>query len=242
MAKRKGVDEKLVQQAEESARERKIKREARKSTLGLKKDDTLDIEHVVDAHIAGEVTKEKDLAQSVAEMDEIIKHGDGFPKNPDRWGYRGKLTVASPGHIIDDPTYIPEYVETKSGYKRHIVNHRIINGQLHVLTTDSARKMRWCAMDFINRHKRRGFRFESYKELFKDTGMFEDAPGDMIKNGDVILMSISMDGWERMKAERDRLQSALEGAYGAELFAAGQAYGAPTFKEDSKRGVREYYT
>ncbi|KKK64743.1 hypothetical protein LCGC14_2981130 [marine sediment metagenome] len=64
--------------------------------------------------------------------------------------------------------------------------------------------------------------------------MFEDAPGDMVKNGDVILMTISLDGWERMKAERDRLQSALEGAYGAELFAAGHAYGAPTFKEDKE--------
>lgn len=241
MAKRKGVDEKLVQQAEESARKRKVNRQARKETLGLKEDDVLDIEHVVDAHIAGEVTKETDLAQSVAEMDEIIKHGDGFP-DAERWGYKGKLTIASPGHLIDDPSYIPQYVETHSGYKRHIANHRIINGQLHVLTRDSARKFRWCAPEFITRHKRRGFRFASYKELFKDTGMFEEAPGDMVKNGDVILMHISLDGWERMKAERDRLQSALEGAYGGELFAAGQAYGAPTFKEDPKRGVREYFT
>ena len=73
--------------------------------------------------------------------------------------------------------------------------------------------------------------------------MFEDfGPMHQIRNGDLVLMKISMSGWERMRKEKNNLQRALEGTFGDELFADGQRMGVPTFKEDFNRGVREYMT
>ena len=238
------VIESLVQKAEIDARERKQGKKAplKKRTVEVKENDTLDIQHVVDAHIAGEIQSSKEMAAAVREMDEIVATPDFPPAK--RWGNKGRLTIMSPGTVVEDPTYIPEYVETRSGFKRHIANHRTINGQNVVLTSDSQRKYRWCAKSpkKIALHKRRGYRFSSYKALFEDTDLLECVTGDIVQNGDLYLMEISLDGWESMVAERQRLQSALEGSYGNELFSQGQRFGVPTFKEDANRGVREYYT
>ena len=137
------VNESLVQRAEIDARERKQGKKAplKKRTVELKENDTLDIQHVVDAHIAGEIASAKEMAAAVREIEEIQKTPDFPPVK--RWGNKGPLTIMSPGTIVEDLTYIPEYVETRSGFKRHIANHRTINGLTVVLTSDSQRKYRW---------------------------------------------------------------------------------------------------
>ena len=222
------------------------KRAAKKAAFlkAVKPGDTLDIAPAVEAQKQQEIVIEADAKRIVAEISAIEAQPD-FPK-VERWGARGKLTISSPGTIVEDPTYIPEFVETHGGFKRRVCRHVVIDGQTVVLTADSQRKFRWCRKDDptrISTHKRRGFRFSSYPALFDDTGLFEESTGTKhVVNGDLVLMEISMDGWERMRAEKKRLQAALEGSYGNELFAAGARSGVPTFKDDMKRGVREYMT
>lgn len=210
----------------------------------IKEGDVLDIQPTVDAFKEVEMLNVEAAKAAVKEIEEIQNAPD-FPKI-ERWGHKGPLTIASPGDIVEDPTYIPESVETNSGGRRRIACHRIIEGQTVVLTADGRRKFRWCRYKDATRissHRRRGFRFEDYRKLFKGTGLFEDVGVDhQIHNGDLVLMSIPMDGWERMRAEKKRLQAALEASHGSELFDAGARAGVPTFKEDFNRGVREYYT
>jgi hypothetical protein len=204
----------------------------------LKSGDTLDIAPVVEQARAQEVTNLAEARRIVSEISEV----QNYEEKVERWGDRGPLTIASPGSIVEDPFYIPEVVHTYDGIARRVANHRVISGSMHTLTADSQRKYRWCRPDKINLHKRRGFGFSKYKELFQDTGLFEEGSGSTVRNGDNILMEISLDGWERMCEERDRLQAQLSGSEGNELFQEGNARGVPTFREDFKRGVREYYT
>ena len=202
---------------------------------------------VQQAVVAQEKFNVKEAEAAVKEI-EMLERTQDFPRgNPiKRWGQHSKLTIATPGDIVDDPTYIPEVVDLVDGTRRRIANHRIIDGQLVVLTADSQRKYRWCRSTDNTRiatHKRRGFRFSDYKALFAQTGLFEDwGPMHQVRNGDLVLMEISMDGWERMRLEKKRLRAALEATYGDELFSAGTKSGVPTFKEDFNRGVREYMT
>lgn len=223
---------------------------AKKQTDALaKKGDTSDfMTSPVQQEIATQDKFNVQEAEKAIEEISLLERTQDFPRgNPiERWGQHAKLTIATPGHIVDDPTYIPEIVDLSDGSRRRIANHRIIDGQLVVLTADSQRKYRWCRCNDNTRlstHKRRGFRFSSYKDLFAGTGLFEDwGPMHQVRNGDLVLMEISMDGWERMRLEKKRLQAALEATYGDELFSAGQSSGVPTFKEDFNRGVREYMT
>lgn len=202
--------------------------------------DTLDIAPVVEQFKAAEALSVEEIKAAIVEIDEVQK----TPDMPKRWGDRGGLTIASPGNIVDDPTYIPEIVKTRDGVARHVSNHRIIDGQMHTLTKDSREKYRWCRDDGrkIPIHQRRGYRFERYSQTFADTGLFTEGPGDTVKNGDLLLMKIYLGAWEKMREEKLRLQSALEGNQGNELFSAGASAGVPTFKENTKTGVREMYT
>src|SRR3990167_9218142 len=102
------VIESLVEKADKAAvaRKRGEKPPLKKPTIALAENDELDIQHVVDAHLAGEAMNATDMAQAIREIEEIEKTPD-FPKIK-RWGNKGPLTIASPGTIVEDPTYIPE--------------------------------------------------------------------------------------------------------------------------------------
>ena len=206
-----------------------------------KSGDTLDMAPVVEEFRAAEVMGVAEMKRNVAEINEV-QHAPDMPK---RWGAgRGKMTIATPGTIVDDPTYIPEIVTTRDGVQRNVSRHRVIDGQLVVLTADGQSKYRWCRDDGrkIPLHQRRGFTFEKYSATFEDTGLFTRGEGNTVRNGDIILMRIYLDGWEKMRAEKRRLQSILEGDTGGELFAAGAQAGVPTFKDNIKTGTREFYT
>lgn len=208
-----------------------------------KSGDTLDIQPTIEKAKEDAVANFATAKKIVAEIQEL----QDTPDMPKRWGQgrHKSLTIASPGAIIEDATYIPEYVETYSGERRHVSSHRVINGQTHTLSADSTRKFRWCNYTNARKmalHRRRGFNFVKYTDLFEHTGLFEHGEGNRVLNGDLCLMEVSMDGWERMAAEKERLQRHLEGEEGGSLFRAGEQYGAPTFREDKKRGVREYMT
>ena len=105
-------------------------------------------------------------------------------------------------------------------------------------------KYRWCRNDGrkIPLHQRRGYVYEKYSATFEDTGLFQSGPGDTVKNGDLVLMKIYMDGWEKMRQEKKNLQAMLEGNIGSELFQTGADHGVPTFKDNIDTGVREFYT
>ena len=211
---------------------------AKKSTVRIKPGDTLDIAPKVEAA----VSKEKlSVAEAKKQIEEI--QSTERPELP-RWGDKGPLTIASPGSIVPDPLYIPEYVDVNDGTTRRVALFRVIRGQRHTLTADGQRKFRWCKKDSqrIAIHKSYGYRFSSYSSLFANTGLFEQGPGDMVLNGDLVLMEISLDGWERLHEEKMRLQLMLEGSHINDLAAEGERYGVPTFVEDRNRGVREFLT
>ncbi len=217
-------------------------RKTNKTTEALAKSgDTLDTGPAFKQFQGAEKMSVDAMKMAVKEIDEI----QSTPDLPKRWrSDRGPLTIASPGNIVEDPSYIPERVTTRDGIERHVSNHRIIDGQAVILTKDSQMKYRWCRNDGrkIPLHQRRGYVYEKYSQTFADTGLFVQGPGDTIKNGDLILMKIYMDAWEKMRTEKKNLQAALEGAIGGELFQAGQDQGVPTFKDNIKTGTREFYT
>lgn len=196
---------------------------------------------VTDVDIAAEAAlkSEAEARKELKEMEEVQSTPD--KPMPERWGYQ-RLTIATPGTIAPDPFYIPETVELTTGGRRRIATHRWIRGQLHVLTSDGQRKFRWCSRRKIPIHKRYGFRFASYRELFDNTGLFESGPGDTVWNGDAVLMSISLDGWERMRQQTEELRKWLDGSFGNEFFQKAQNAGVPSFQEDPDRGVREMMT
>lgn len=211
-----------------------------KQKIALKKSEKLDFEPALNkakADMAAEALAQKEWMQ---EVESISRE----PELPKRWGTQKRLTVATPGHLISDPTFIPETVELTTGGSRRVATHRWIDGQFRILTADGSGVYRWCANipQRLSIHKSHGFRFSSYTKLFEDTGLFESNPSRWVINGDLVLMEISLDGWERQQTQARKIRSALEGAYGSELFAAGQRYGAPTFIENHETGVREYYT
>lgn len=225
------------------AKKKVTPRKTNKTTEALKKSgDTLDIAPAFKEFKGAEVMSVDAMKLAIKEIEEV----QSTPDMPKRWrGDRGPMTIASPGDIVEDPTYIPEYVTTRDGIKRHVANHRIIDGQLVILTKDSLMKYRWCRDDGrrIPLHQRRGYIYEKYSQTFEDTGLFQSGRGDTVKNGgDLILMKIYMDAWEKMRKEKRNLQAALEGAIGGELFQAGQDQGVPTFKDNIKAGTREFMT
>lgn len=192
-----------------------------------------------DADLAAEAALEAE--QRLREMEEVQKTPDMPPRLPDRWGDQ-RLTIATPGTLRDDPFYIPEFIEGADKVMKRVATHRWINGQFHIFNRRGDCKFRWCAKQRIPVHKRYGFRYCSYRDLFEGTGYFESGPGDTIWNGDVVLMEISIDGWERQCRQTAELRSYMEGSYGNEFFQHGNTSGVPTFREDLDRGVREYMT
>lgn len=194
---------------------------------------------VTDADIAVEAALGAE--KRLAEMERVMKTPDMPPGLPERWGDK-RLTIATPGTLRDDPFYIPEFVEGPNGVQRRVAVHRWINGQFHILNAKGDGKFRWNARGRIGIHKRYGFRFVSYRKLFDGTGLFESGPGDTIWNGDVVLMEIGMEGWERMCRDTAELRGYLEGSYGNEFYHHGDSAGVHTFHEDLEKGTREYMT
>lgn len=204
----------------------------------IKPGDSIDMQPKVKEALAIEAADLEAARRFVEEVDSI----QAEPQMP-RWG-GGRLTIATPGDMVDDPSYIPDVVELRSGGSRRVACHRVINGQLRCLTADSSELFRWCKFTTqrISIHKGHGYRFARYSELFEDTGLFEKGEGDVVRNGDLVLMKIPLDGLRRLIERRNKVQAAYEQAVGQETFEAGTALGVPTFRDDFKRGVREFYT
>lgn len=197
-----------------------------------------------DASIAADkaLKEEETLQARLKERQEVEESPDMPTMIPKRWGDSRRLTFASPGTIQRDPFYIPEFVDTGSGGKRRVAVHRYINGQLHVLTPDGRAKYRWTNRGKIAIQKRYGFRFSSFKGLFDGSGLFEKKEGDTVWNGDVVLMHIGLEHWEKKCRETAELRGYLEGAYGSQFFQNAQDTGVPSFQDDMRRGVREMMT
>jgi hypothetical protein len=210
-----------------------VQRKAETRQALNKSGDTLDADAAVDAAINAEA--------AVREAEKVINTPDAPEWMPERWGNQ-RLTIATPGNLKDDPFYIPETVETTAGGVRRVATHRWIRGQFHILTPDGRGKYRWCSRQRSPIHKRYGFRFSSYSKLFNGTGLFESGNGDTIWNGDAVLMEISLDGWEKMVKDTADRRAFLEGSYGNEFFQRAQNVGAPSFKDDLNRDVREWMT
>lgn len=214
----------------------------KQSSIKLKAGDRLDIQPAVDKANAEDRREGLALRERVAEFEKLARTSNDAPT---RWGEHGRrLTIATPGYLIQDPTYIPETVECSDGTVRRVCKHAWINGQYTQLTADGQKKYRW-----MHNHPLRfavvtgfGYRFTSYKKTFANTPLFSEGPQDRVVNGDNVLMEIYLDGWEKLKKEVDQYRAALEGATGNDLFELGVQTGTPTFKEDFGRGVREFYT
>ncbi len=165
---------------------------------------------------------------------------------PERWGEYRRLTLATPGHLLSDPTYIPEVVELRDGTRRRVCKHVYIDGQLRFLSPDSTQKLRWALNDprKLAIYKSHGWRMVSFNKTFEGSGYFETNVQDWTINGDLVLVTISIDGWERQREEIRKRRAAMEGeeASASELFEVGRQTGTPTFVDDLKRGVRNYYT
>ncbi len=205
--------------------------------------DTLDIDPAIDAAIKAEQDTIAAMKARLKDMETVLNTPDAPKWIPERWGDK-RLTIASPGHMEMDPFYIPEYVETTNSppRKRRVATHSWIRGQFQLLTADGRGKYRWCSRRRIPVHKMNGFRFASYEKLFKDTGLFESGSGDTVWNGDAVLMWVSLDGYDKFRRQVEETRAFLEGSHGNDFFhLAGQA-GAPSFRDDLERGVREFMT
>lgn len=212
------------------------------SSVKLGKNDKLDFEPTLEKAR----TDERMLTENYKKWADEFAMLDKEPDVPQRWGDHRRLTIATPGHLLSDPTYIPETVELRNGTVRRVCKHVFIDGQLRFLSPDGTQKLRWALHDVrkLAVYKSHGWRMVSFSKTFEGSGYFETNAQDWVINGDLVLVTISIDGWERQREEVRKRKAAQEGeeASAAELFELGRQTGTPTFVDDLKRGTRNYYT
>ena len=97
-------------------------------------------------------------------------------------------------------------------------------GHIRVISMDGECFFRWCHPAKFDNHRRRGFDFVPYDELFKDASYFQRTPEGRIRNGDVYLMKIGVEGLARMLREKLELQKHFETVHEGEVTAAAEEF------------------
>jgi hypothetical protein len=179
-------------------------------------------------------TKAKAKAKQAIEAVEAIEAPDsGIPKGKtleelvaDR--YVAVLTEPLSDHTgpndRNDFTYIPEYIRDNLGNERQITKRVKVMGHVRVISMDGNYFYRWCHPAIFDRHRREGFDFVHYDELFEDATYFQRTNDSHIRNGDVYLMKIGVDGMARKLREKLELQKHYEAIAEGEMATAAEEY------------------
>jgi hypothetical protein len=123
-----------------------------------------------------------------------------------------------------DYTYIPEFIRDNDGTERRITKRVKVMGHVRVISLDGNYFFRWCHPARFDRHRRRGFDFVHYDELFENANYFQRTPEHHIRNGDVYLMKIGVEGLARMLREKLELQKQYEATAEGEMAQAAEEY------------------
>ncbi len=120
----------------------------------------------------------------------------------------------------NDYTYIPEYIKDNYGKERRITKRVKVMGHVRVISLDGNYFYRWCHPGRFDKHRRQGFDFVPYDELFKDATYFQRTNEQHIRNGDVYLMKIGVEGLARMLREKLELQKHFESVHEGDITSA----------------------
>jgi hypothetical protein len=131
---------------------------------------------------------------------------------------------------MDDWCYIPETIKVRDGSVRRISKHVRVMGQIRYLTADAEYLLRWCHPGRFNRHQRQGFTFVLYNDLLEDTDAWAKSPEGYIKNGDLYLMKISIDGWGRMMRQKLDLEATQRAEHEGEITREAEKYNTKSFR------------
>jgi hypothetical protein len=124
----------------------------------------------------------------------------------------------------NDYSYIPEVIRLKNGTEKRITKRVKVLGHVRAISLDGMYFYRWCHPGRFDRHRRQGFDFVSYDELFKDADYFQRSENNRIRNGDVYLMKISVDGLARMYREKVELQKHFESVHEGDVAEAAEEF------------------
>jgi hypothetical protein len=132
-----------------------------------------------------------------------------------------KLDFAVGGIYQDDPTAIPEYVETFDGRRRRIRPDGIA--------------FRWASWERIPERKRQGYRFVIYNDLFEDTGLFERDVNGRVVNGDAVLMYIGKEQLAKIAAAVAQRRKLMEDG-------AAESFHTDAHAIARQAGIHNFYT
>lgn len=135
----------------------------------------------------------------------------------------------TPGNMMDDWLYLPEFVTTQDGKDVRFVKYVKILGHMRALTPDGQYLLRWCHPGRFNRHLRQGFDFIKYDDVLEDTALYKKSTEGYIQNGDLFLMKISIDGFGRMLKQKLELQKSYEQYHEGEVTREAEKYNTKSF-------------
>lgn len=158
--------------------------------------------------------KERETELEVALAEDMGKMQE---RDPDR-----RLTDATSPFMPADYTEIPEYADIDTGGRRRI--------------KDPERKYRWVRHQGrnprVSSRRLRGWRPVLFDDLFVGTGLYERTVQGYTANGDCILMFISRDGHDRIKAEIEAIRKLRSGSIDAGFHNEMARLGMDSFDED----------
>ena len=124
----------------------------------------------------------------------------------------------------NDYTYIPEYIRDKHGEERRCTRRVKVMGHIRTISLDGNYFFRWCHPSKFDSHRRKGFDFVIYDKMFKDAKYFQETPEHHIRNGDVFLMQIGVEGMARMLREKMELQKHFDSEYEGDITQEAEKY------------------
>jgi hypothetical protein len=197
---------------------------------GLVKETT--VPAAVDASSAASAKKAMD------EIDSIQSEKAGVPEDIEEQVKKRFLQVLSEKrtnltgpNMADDWCWLPETIDVpRTGERRHIVKHVDMFGEFRFMTADGQYFLRWCHEGRFDRHRRRGYTFVRYDDMFKDTDFFQRTTDNRVRNGDLYLMKVSVDGFARLQRDKLELKRIYERYHEGEVTEAAEKHGTKSFR------------
>jgi hypothetical protein len=124
----------------------------------------------------------------------------------------------------NDFTFIPQWIKTDDGRERQVTKRVKVMGHVRAISMDGNYFYRWCHPAKFDKHRRQGFDFVPYDELFEDATYFQKTVEKHIRNGDVYLMKIGVEGLARMLREKLELQKHFESVHEGEMATAAEEF------------------
>jgi hypothetical protein len=176
---------------------------------------------------------------TIEEIEKVSNEKDGVPEDIEESVKRRfvqhlkeQRTDLTEAHRMSDWLYIPEVIKLKSGGTRKICKHINLFGSFRYMTFDGEYFLRWCHPGRFDRHIRRGYNFVRYDDMFKDTDYFAKTAENRIRNGDLYLMKISVDGFARLQREKLDLQSHYARYHEGSVTDEAEKYNTKAFRYD----------